>query len=263
MDISVDGLNTHVATGGRESFADEPVVILIHGAGMDRTVWQFQSRHIAYRERRVLAVDLPGHGRSEGTPPDTIQGMADWITRFMDAAGVDKAILIGHSMGALIALDTAARYPDRVEKLVLMGVAETMPVHPDLLAASEADKPLAPELIVFWGIGERSQIGSHPNPGFWVQGASEALLKHSANGIIANGLAACNNYSDAMESAKKVHCPALFILARDDKMTPAKKGLALAEHVAAAQSIVIEESGHMVMAETPNQVLDALKGFVF
>jgi pimeloyl-ACP methyl ester carboxylesterase len=263
MDFTVDGLKTHVATGGREAQEGEPVVILIHGAGMDRTVWQYQNRNIAYRGRRVLAVDLPGHGRSEGTPPNTIAGMADWITRFMDAAGVTQAILIGHSMGALIALDAAGRFPERVEKLVLMGVAETMPVHPDLLAAAEANQPLAPELIVFWGVGERSQIGGHPNPGFCVQGASEALLKISPDDMIANDLAACNEYSDGVESAKKVKCPTLFVLARDDKMTPPKKGLALAENITDARSVVIEESGHMMMAETPNQVFDALKGFVF
>ncbi len=263
MDVIVDGLKAHVATGGRDSQNGEPVVILIHGAGMDRTVWQFQSRNIAYRERRVLAVDLPGHGRSDGTPPDTISGMADWLSRFMEAAAVDKAILIGHSMGAQIALDAAARYPDKVEKLVLMGVAETMPVHPDLLAAAEANQPLAPELIVFWGVGEKSQIGSHPEPGLWVQGASHALLKLAPDGIIANDLAACNAYSGGAEAAKLVKCPTLFVLARDDKMTPPKKGLALAENIADARSVVIEESGHMMMAETPNQVFDALKGFVF
>lgn len=263
MDVKVDGLKVHAATGGREAKEGEPVVILIHGAGMDRTVWQFQSRNIAYRQRRVLAVDLPGHGRSEGTPPETIPQMADWITRFMDAAGVDSAILIGHSMGALIALDTAARYPDRVGKLVLMGVAETMPVHPDLLQAARDNKPLAPELIVYWGVGDKSQIGSHPEPGLWIQGASEALLKLSADGIIANDLAACDIYSDGVASAKKVQCPSLFVLADDDKMTPPKKGLALAGHVGDARSVIVKNSGHMMMAEDPDQVFEAFKGFVF
>lgn len=263
MDYVVDGLKTHVATGGREAQEGEPVVILIHGAGMDRTVWQYQNRNIAYRNRRVLAVDLPGHGRSEGTPPTNIADFADWITRFMDAADVDKAILIGHSMGALIALETAARHADRVEKIVLMGVAETMPVHPDLLAAAEANEPLAPELITFWGVGERSQIGGHRNPGFCVQGASEALLKISPDNMIYNDLAACNDYSDGVESAEKVACPALFVLADDDKMTPAKKGLALAGHIKDSQSVVVENAGHMMMTEDPDKVFDALKGFVF
>jgi pimeloyl-ACP methyl ester carboxylesterase len=263
MDFIVDGLKVHAATGGRESLPGEPTVILIHGAGMDRTVWQFQSRNIAYRQRRVLAIDLPGHGRSEGTPPDTIAGMADWLSRYMDAAGVESAILIGHSMGALIALDMAARYPDRVDKLVLMGVAETMPVHPDLLAAARDNLPLAPELITFWGVGDRSQIGSHPEPGLWIQGASEALLKLSPDGMIANGLAACDNYKDCLENARKIKCPTLFVLGSDDKMTPPKKGIALSEAMSNSTFFVVPDSGHMMMAEYPDMVYFALKNFVF
>ncbi len=263
MDFMVDGLKTHVATGGRENIAGEPVVILVHGAGMDRTIWQLQSRNIAYRGRRVLAVDLPGHGRSEGTPPETIPEMADWLARFMEAASVEKATLIGHSMGSLISLDMAARYPDKIDQLVLMGVAETMPVHPDLLQAARDNKPLAPELIVFWGLGDKAKIGGHPTPGLWVHGASETLLNISPPDMLGNDLAACNDYMSGAEAARKVKCPTLFVLGREDQMTPAKKGMALAEMVADSRSVIIERCGHMMMSERPNQVFDALKGFVF
>ncbi|MBC8267586.1 MAG: alpha/beta hydrolase [Rhodospirillaceae bacterium] len=263
MDIIVDGLKAHVATGGREPVAGEPVVILIHGSGLDRTVWQFQSRNIAFRGIRVLAVDLPGHGRSEGTPPETIAGMADWLNRFMDAADVKQAILIGHSMGSLIALDMAARYPKRVEKMVLMGVAETMPVHPELLEAARQDLPLAPELIIYWGLGEKARVGGHPEPGLWIHGANETLLKLSASGILASDLNACDIYMDAAAMAKKVKCPTQFVLGRNDQMTPLKKGQALADMVKDSHVVIIERSGHMMMAERPNQIYDALKGFVF
>lgn len=263
MDIIVDGLKAHVATGGREAAPGEPVVILVHGSGLDRTVWQFQSRNIAFRGIRVLAVDLPGHGRSEGEPPETITGMADWLGRFMDAAGVETATLIGHSMGSLIALDMAARYPERVDKLVLMGISETMSVHPELLEAARQNQPLAPELIVFWGLGENARIGGHPEPGLWIHGASEILLKHCREGILATDLAACDAYADAAAMAPRVTCPTLFILGRNDQMTPLKKGQALAEAIKDAQTVIIERSGHMMMTERPNQVYDALKGFVF
>jgi pimeloyl-ACP methyl ester carboxylesterase len=263
MDFIVDDLKAHVATGGRDPVAGEPVVILIHGSGMDRTVWQFQSRNIAYRGNRVLAVDLPGHGRSNGEPPETIAGMADWLCRFMDAADVETATLIGHSMGSLIALEMAARYPERVEKLVLMGTAESMPVHPELLEAARQNLALAPELIVFWGLGEKARIGGHPEPGLWIHGANETLLKLSAAGILATDLNACNIYADAASMAKKIKCPTLFVLGRNDQMTPWRKGQALAEMVPDSEVVIIERSGHMMMAERPNQVYDALKGFVF
>jgi len=263
MEVIVDGLKAHVATGGRDAIPGEPVVILIHGSGMDRSVWQFQSRNIAFRGIRVLAVDLPGHGRSEGTPPETIDAMADWLARFMDAADVAAAILIGHSMGSLIALDMAARYPERVEKLVLMGVAETMPVHPDLLEAARQNLPLAPELIVYWGLGEKARIGGHPQPGLWIHGANETLLKLSQAGVLSRDLIACNNYAGSASAAQKIKCPTLFVLGRNDQMTPLKKALALAAIVEDSHSVVIDRCGHMMMCERPNQVYDALKGFVF
>lgn len=263
MDVIVDGLKTHAATGGRDGGGGEPVVILIHGSGMDRTVWQFQSRNIAFRGRRVLAVDLPGHGRSDGAPPETIAAMADWLGRFMDAAEVETATLIGHSMGSLIALDMAARYPDRIDRLVLMGVAETMPVHPELLEAAAQDRPLAPELIVYWGLGEKARIGGHPQPGLWIHGANETLLKLSRPGILATDLAACDTYTGAATAARKIECPTLFVLGRDDRMTPLKKGLELAGMVKDSRCVVIGRCGHTMMCERPNQVYDALKGFVF
>lgn len=263
IDLTVDGKRAHAATGSRENAPTEPAVILIHGAGLDRTIWQMQTRNIAFRGRRVFAVDLPGHGRSEGPALASVAEMADWVVRFMDAAGVDRATVMGHSMGSLIALDLAARHPERAEGLILTGVAEAMPVHPDLLAAARADEPLAPELIVFWGLGEKAQTGGHPLPGLWVHGASEVLLKNAKSGVLANDLAACDAYGDATEAAKKVSCPAYFVLGRDDKMSPAKSGRALAAAIPGAEVTVLERCGHMMMIERPNEMYRVLRPLIF
>lgn len=263
MDITVDGKTAHAATGGKALNSEEPAVVLIHGAGLDRTIWQLQTRNIANRGRRVFAVDLPGHGRSEGPALSEIGDVADWLARFMSAAGVETATVIGHSMGALVALEVAARYPKRVDKLCLMGVAEKMPVHPDLLAAAEKNQPLAAELIVYWGLGEKAQIGGHPLPGLWVHQSSQVLLEAAKPGILFGDLSACNGYASAIEAAARVACPTLLVLGRDDKMTPIKKAQPLADVIADARTVIIEKCGHMVMSERPNQVFDALKGFVF
>lgn len=263
MDVTVDGLKTHAATGGREAQDGEPVVILIHGAGLDRTAWQLQTRNIAHKGRRALAVDLPGHGRSAGEPLATIEAMAAWLGRFMDAAGIDKATLIGHSMGAFVALEATVRHPGRVERLVVMGIADTMPVHPELLAAAGLGKPLAPELIVFWGLSDKARAGGHPGPGLWVPGATKTLLNLSRPGVLGSDLVACNSYDGGTKAAARVTCPVLFLLGREDKMTPARKGEALAKTVANARTVVIEDCGHMMMSERPHHVHDALKGFVF
>jgi len=262
MEVTVNGLKAHAATGSRDLNADEPAVILVHGAGLDRTVWQLQTRNIAYMGRRAYAVDLPGHGRSEGEALNSIVEMADWIASFMDAAGIEKAKLIGHSMGSFVTLETAARHPHRVEGLCLMGVSDSMPVHPDLLAAAERNERLAPELIIYWGLGEKAKVGGHPHPGLWVHNASQILFENARDGVLFNDLAACNVYTGALNAAGKVKCETLFILGKDDMMTPARKAKPLADAMANAKTTVVEKCGHMMLLERPNQVHDALKGFV-
>lgn len=93
MEITVNGEKAHAATGGKTAPDGAPVLILIHGAGMDGTVWQLQSRYLAHRDIRVLAIDLPGHGQSKGWALTSIDAMADWVASFMDAAHVDRAVV--------------------------------------------------------------------------------------------------------------------------------------------------------------------------
>ncbi|NQW01129.1 MAG: alpha/beta hydrolase [Rhodospirillales bacterium] len=262
MDFQVDGEQVHAATGSRPLERAEPAIILIHGAGMDRTVWQLQTRNIAYQGRQVYAVDLPGHGRSAGAALTSIEAMADWLDRFMAAAGLKTATVIGHSMGALVAIAFAARYPARMDNLCLMGIAETMPVHPDLLSAAKNNEALAADLIVFWGVGEKAQTGGHPHPGLWVQGASRTLLGLSRSDVLYVDLVACNAYAGVLAAAQKVQCPTRFILGRDDKMTPAARARSLGAAIGQSETTVIDSCGHMMMLECPNQVHAALVGIV-
>ncbi len=155
MDITITGANVRYATGGREGGGNDPVVVLVHGAGMDRTVWQLQTRWLAHRGFRPVAVDLPGHGHSDGPALETIADLADWLATFVDHLGVGPAHLVGHSMGALAVIETAARHPEATASIVLLGVASSMPVHPDLLAAAANNDPVAGQLITSWGIGAR------------------------------------------------------------------------------------------------------------
>src|SRR3954454_24961372 len=113
MELQVAGRAVYASTGGQAFAADRPSVVFIHGAGMDHTVWALQTRWFAHHGRNVLAFDLPGHGRSDGPALRTIGEMADWLLQALDAAGTAEAALVGHSMGALVALDAAARAPER------------------------------------------------------------------------------------------------------------------------------------------------------
>src|SRR5580692_1135401 len=117
MQLTVSGIDSFVATGGRPFDPSLPTIALLHGAGFDHTTWALHSRWFAHHGYGVLAPDLPGHGRSIGAPLTTIADMADWTAALLDAAGAAKAWLVGHSMGSLIALETAARHPTRVSAL--------------------------------------------------------------------------------------------------------------------------------------------------
>src|ERR1700676_3164600 len=143
MQLSVNGIDAFVATGGREFDSSQPTVVLLHGAGFDHSIWALHSRWFAHHGYGVLAPDLPGHGRSSGAPLPAIADMADWTAALLDAAGAAKARLVGHSMGSLIALETAARHPARVSALSLIGTAATMTGGPDLLQARQGAHPAA------------------------------------------------------------------------------------------------------------------------
>ena len=114
-------------------------MVFIHGVLNDHSVWILQSRYLAHHGWNVLAVDLPGHCKSEGEAPATVEAAADFIAALLDAAGVQKAALVGHSFGSLIALEAAARLKDRVSHLALVGTAYPMKVSPALIEASLND----------------------------------------------------------------------------------------------------------------------------
>src|SRR6187399_3534659 len=168
MQLSVNGADTFVATGGRPFDPSLPAVVLLHGAGFDHSTWALHSRWFAHHGYSILAPDLPGHGRSAGKLLPTIADMADWTATLLDAAGASKARLVGHSVGSLIALETSARYPDKVSGLSLIGTAATMTVGPDLLKAAEATSPDAFDMVSIWGLGFRAELGGSLAPGLWM-----------------------------------------------------------------------------------------------
>jgi pimeloyl-ACP methyl ester carboxylesterase len=258
MRLRVDGQPVFAATGGRGFDPRQPAVLFIHGAGMDHTVWALQTRYFAHHGRSVLAVDLPGHGRSGGSPLRSIEAMADWVPRVLDAADVAAAALVGHSMGALVALAAAAAASARVRSLALLGVAERMPVHPELQAAADDDRRLAPELVASWGHGRSGHVGGNPAPGLWMMGGALTLLERAPAGVLAADLAACNGYDGAPAAAARVACPTLLLLGAADRMTPPAKAKPLAEAIKGARTVILPDAGHMLMTERPDAVIDQL-----
>ncbi len=237
----------------------QPTVVLLHGAGFDHTAWALHSRWFAHHGHSVLAPDLPGHGRSSGAPIPTIAGMADWTAALLDAAGVTKAWLVGHSMGSLIAIETAARHPSRVSALSLIGTAATMTVGPDLLKAAEANDISAIDMVSIWGLGFQAELGGSLAPGLWMHSGAQRVLGQCRPGVLFNDLSACNAYQGALAAAAQVTVPTTLILGERDMMTPAKAGKTLAAALPNSRTVVLRGAGHMMMAERPDELLAALQ----
>ena len=189
MRITVDGHDVYAYTGSRPLDRALPTVVFVHGAANDHSVWALQSRYFAHHGCNVLALDLPGHGRSGGAPLASVEAIADWLPRVLDAAGAERAALVGHSLGSLAALACAARSPDRVTKLVLVGPAVPMPVSDVLLAAAKADDHVAFELINGWSHSAGKQLGGNRVPGMWMTGATMRLMERTRPGVLHVDLA--------------------------------------------------------------------------
>ena len=262
MEFSVQGHSVFAATGGKSFDPELPVLLFVHGAGMDHSVWQQQTRYFAHHGHAVLAVDLPGHGNSAGDPIDDVAKQADWIADAIDSVGAAGATLVGHSMGALASLEAASRHPDKVQGLALLGVAAKMPVHPDLLNAATANDHMAIDMIAGWGHGSRAHQGGNIASGIWLIPAGTRLLERARPGVLGTDLAAADAYKSALDAAAGVQCRTLLLLGGQDKMTPVKAALPLTGAIADARQVVLPDSGHMRMVEAPGATLDALIDFL-
>jgi pimeloyl-ACP methyl ester carboxylesterase len=260
MELDVRGKRVFASTGGRAFDPALPAAVFLHGAGMDHTVWALQTRSFAHHGRGVLALDLPGHGGSEGPALTGIEAMAEWVLETLRVTGARQARIAGHSMGSLVALEAASRAGTSVDGLALLGFVPELAVHPDLLQAARAGAHAALDLMVGWSFGAQGRYGSTPAPGLWLQGEALRLLERSPAISLAADLAACAIYKGAAEAAARIRCPTLFLLGAEDRMTPAAKGRAFAERVAGARVTVLPGIGHMMMIEDPSATLAALKG---
>ena len=265
MEYLVDHHAAYAYTGGKAFNHTLPTAVFIHGAQNDHSVWILQTRYFAHHGFSVLAVDLPGHGRSGGSALHSVEAMADWLNQLLDAAHVTQAILIGHSMGSLIALEAAARRPDRIKGIAMVGTAYPMRVSSNLLETSREREPVAIDMVNIWSHSSIAQKPSAPGPGFYVHGGSQRLMQRisaiNPAQVFYADFAACNDYVNGEQAASALDCPALFLLGRQDVMTPAKSASSLSSVMKQARTVTLDACGHALMAEQPDQVLDELFAF--
>ena len=261
MDLKVDSRKAFVYTAAHALDTSLQSIVFVHGAGLDHSWWGLQSRYFGYHGWNVLACDLPGHGRSEGPALGSITEVADWVMRMLESAGIAKASVVGHSMGSLAALECAARHPQRVERIALIGTAFPMNVSDAFLEAARNNDQSAYDMETIWGHAPQVPFGANPNPGMWMYGDSLARLARLAPGVLYTDLKACKDYAGGLESAARVTCPAMVVTGGRDMMTPPKAAAALLNALPKATSVSIGPSGHSLMAEAPDATLDALIEF--
>jgi pimeloyl-ACP methyl ester carboxylesterase len=261
MLLDVHGHQAYCYTGGRLFDPALPAIMLLHGAQNDHSVWALQSRALAHRGHAVLAPDLPGHGRSSGPPLSTVEAMAAWALAVLDAAGAGRALLAGHSMGSLIALEAAYSAPQRVSGLALLGATYPMRVSDTLLEAARSEQDAAIEMVAAWSHASWLPGPSTAGPGTSVRNAARRLMQRiaarGADGLFHTDFAACNAYANGEAAAASVACPTLFVQGRKDMMTPPRSAQLLTGGVKHA-SVVGVDAGHAMMSEAPDAVLDAM-----
>lgn len=264
MILDVQGSPAYCYTGGKPFDPALPSVVFIHGAQNDHSVWALQTRYFAHHGFGVLALDLPGHGRSAGRALESVEAMADWLLALLDAAGVASALLVGHSMGSLVALESSRRAPDRIKGLALLGTTYPMKVSDALLETSRSDEQRATDMVNIWSHASIAQKPSCPAPGFYVMGGARRLMQRMSQlnpeHLFHTDFAACNAYANGEAAARAVTCPVLFMFGAKDMMTPPRSTRLLTGAIAHGK-IVSVDAGHSLMAEQPDAVLDALYAF--
>jgi pimeloyl-ACP methyl ester carboxylesterase len=273
--LTVLGHPTYCYTGGKAFDAAKPTVVFVHGVLNDHSVWILQTRYLAHHGFNVLAVDLPGHGKSAGVNRDippclSVEAAADFILALLDAAGVKTAALVGHSFGSLIALEAAARAPARITHLAMVGTAFPMPVSAALLDASLNQPLKAIDMVNTFSHSMLAPPPSSLGPGTWLYGSAKALMRrvqasNTAFNLFFTGFTACNDYKNGMDSVSIASAAMLFIVGKSDQMTPPKAAKPLIDAAKASEKpvkVVTLDAGHSLMTEAPDGVLMALRDFL-
>ncbi|MDB5945593.1 MAG: hypothetical protein JWQ33_619 [Ramlibacter sp.] len=266
MNLTVNGHETFCYTGGKAFDASKPTAVLLHGVLNDHSVWILQTRYLAHHGWNVLAPDLPGHCRSAGDPPRSVEDAAQFVIALLDAAGVKQAALVGHSFGSLAALEAAATAPERVTHLALVGTAFPMKVSPALLDSSLNQPQKAIDMVNTFSHSMLAPPPSALGPGTWLYGGSKALMKrvlasNTEVNLFHRGFKACDDYRGGEAAMEKIRCPVLFVLGRSDAMTLPKMAQPLIDKAPKAK-VVLLQAGHSLMTEAPDGVLFALVDFL-
>lgn len=189
--------------------------------------------------------------------------MAGWLNDALNAIDANNISIVAHSQGCLVALEYASRYPEKLRSVSLIASGLATPVNSTLTNAAENDPEAAISMMLGWGFGQAGQLFQGPIPGNSMIDSGRKVMRGNVPTALAADLNACNAYQNGKTAAAAVCCPVQVILAGKDRMAPQKAGLELVEHLHDPQVHILEDCGHMIPLEAPNECRLLLKSFVF
>jgi pimeloyl-ACP methyl ester carboxylesterase len=227
-------------------------VCLVHGTGGSGQVWAEQLKGLADCGR-IIAVDLPGHGGSSGSIPKRIEDAAVVVAGFLDALGVARVVIGGHSMGGAIAQQFALSYPERVEGVILVGTGARLRVLPRLLALLETNNREGVDLLMSLAVGAKAPAA--------LKAALHRSTAENPPGVVLGDLQACDGF-DVMSRVSTIDAPTLVICGDEDRLTPPKYARFLGERISGAGVVVVPGAGHYVQVEKPRETTAAIRDFL-
>ena len=231
-------------------------IILLHGSGQSHVVWSLTDQYLADQGYNVFALDLPGHGNSEGSSLRSIEEMAEWLHRVVKVIGIEDLTILGHSQGCLVALEYTSKFPDSVKNLIFVAGCYEIPVNKSLIDLANSGDFESLNLMMKWGYGYSKQfIGGNP---------LQKILNSSreVREVLAVDLIACNNYNNGINCVKKIKCPSLFIFGELDKMIKLDKGKQFSGLVNGSKTHIIKDCGHMIILENAFEMREQVAKFL-
>jgi pimeloyl-ACP methyl ester carboxylesterase len=254
--FEIDNKKVFVSDSGQGINQDKDTIVLLHGSGLSHIVWSLTEQYLSNQNYNILAIDLPGHGNSEGESLKSIEEISDWLEKAFIKLNISKITIIGHSQGCLEAIEYYSKYSERVEALVFIGGSYIMPVNQDLIDLAEDGDDQAVKLMTKWSYeNSKKFIGGNPIK-------SIINSPRDIREILAIDLVACNNYKNGSEALKSINCPTLFIFGELDKMVNLEKGKKFAELVPNSKTHVIKDCGHMIMFEKAFEMREKISEFL-
>ena len=256
MIFEVDNKKVFSSDIGQTFDENKHTIILIHGSGQSHVVWSLTDQYLADEGFNVFALDLPGHGNSEGASLKSIEDMSNWLNKVVKVIGIKDLTILGHSQGCLIALEYANRFPDNVKNLIFVAGSYKIPVNKSLIDLANSGDLESLNLMMKWGYGYSKQfIGGNP---------LQKILNSSreVREVLAVDLIACNNYKNGINCVKKVKCPTFFIFGELDKMIKLDKGKEFSGLINGSKTHIIKDCGHMIILENAFEMREQVAKFL-